>query len=76
MREQPSFTVAALYHFTQLGDLDNKKSRLELLCEKMQIRGTILLADEGINGTIAGNLSAIKDIVAHIKTWGVICFIY
>ena len=35
----------------------------------MQIRGTILLADEGINGTIAGNLSAIKDIVAHIKTW-------
>ena len=69
MREQPSFTVAALYHFTQLGDLDNKKSRLEFLCEKMQIRGTILLADEGINGTIAGNLSAIKDIVAHIKTW-------
>ena len=69
MREQHFFTVAALYNFTHLDDLVNKKSELDAICEEMQIRGTILLAEEGVNGTIAGDLRAIESIIGHIEAW-------
>jgi len=69
MREQHFFTVAALYNFTHIDDLVNKKDELDTICEEMQIRGTILLAEEGVNGTIVGDLRAIEFIIAHIKTW-------
>ena len=37
------------------------------LCREQDIRGTLLLATEGINGTIAGNESAVETILGHIR---------
>ena len=54
-----TFTVAALYHFTSLPDYKNLKSPLSDMCELLEIKGTILLASEGINGTVAGTDIAI-----------------
>ena len=44
--------VAALYQFTEIYDLNNKKKDLLSLCKSRDVRGTLILAIEGINGTI------------------------
>ncbi|KQT85726.1 rhodanese-related sulfurtransferase [Aurantimonas sp. Leaf443] len=48
------FQVAAFYRFVPLSGLPALKTRLETLCRAQAIRGTILIAQEGINGTVAG----------------------
>ena len=62
-------TVAALYHFTNLNNLLDKQSDLEIICKNNSILGTLLLATEGINGTIAGSTQGIQIVVDHIKNW-------
>ena len=62
-------TVAALYHFTNLNNLLDKQSDLEIISKNNSILGTLLLATEGINGTIAGSTQGIQIVVDHIKNW-------
>ena len=59
------FVVAALYKFVLLDDIDGLRQALQQLCDKNQILGTILLAEEGINGTIA----APRDGMALFLNW-------
>lgn len=47
-------TIAAFYHFAPLARPGDLQPRLRALCNQAQLRGTILLAPEGINGTMAG----------------------
>src|SRR4051812_15660119 len=60
-------SVAALYRFTRLEDAASLCAPLERLCRMERIRGTLLLASEGINGTIAGSPEAIALVLAHIR---------
>ena len=60
--------VAALYHFTRFENPSALKPGLLDLCEREGVRGTLLLAQEGINGTIAGNEAAIDTVLAHIRS--------
>ncbi len=60
--------VCALYHFVQLEDFENLKPPLLELMEKHTVRGTLLLAKEGINGTIAGSRKGIDAILEHIQS--------
>ncbi len=62
-----AFTVAALYHFTSLPDYKNLKSPLSNMCELLKIKGTILLASEGINGTVAGTDFAIMQLIEYLQ---------
>jgi UPF0176 protein len=62
------YTIAALYHFTRFSDLAGLKVPLLHLCEQHQIKGTLLLAHEGINGTIAGSRDGIDAVVAHLRS--------
>jgi len=62
-----TFTVVAFYHFTNLHDYKNLKSPLLDMCELLGIKGTILLASEGINGTIAGTNIAIKQLMEYLQ---------
>lgn len=59
MKTPDSIVVAALYHFTRLPNYADLQAPLRDLCEDNGIKGTLLLADEGINGTVAGNRTAI-----------------
>lgn len=59
--------VAALYHFTRLSDPEALRAPLARLCCGQGVRGTLLLAPEGINGTIAGTRTAIDAVLAHIR---------
>ncbi len=63
-----SFTVAALYRFARFPDPDTLRSPLRALCEAEAVRGSLLLAPEGINGTIGGPEAGIAKVVAHIRT--------
>jgi len=62
-----TFCVAALYHFTRLRDYENLKAPLLSLCQMLDIKGTILLAYEGINGTVAGSDKAIRDLMNFLQ---------
>ncbi len=59
--------VAALYHFTPLDDLPALRLRLIELCGTQHTKGTLLLAREGINGTIAGSDAGIAAVIAALR---------
>ncbi|MEO0634674.1 MAG: rhodanese-related sulfurtransferase [Pseudomonadota bacterium] len=61
------FTIAALYHFTRFADPAAIKPPLVDLCRAKEIKGSLLLAPEGINGTVAGPRAGIDALVAHIR---------
>lgn len=62
------FTVAALYHFTRFDDPAALRGPLLDLCKSQNIGGTLLLAREGINGTIAGSRSGIDAVLKHLRS--------
>lgn len=62
-----SYTVAALYHFTRFGDPQAIATDLKALCAHLRTCGTLIVAGEGINGTVAGDGDAIAALVAHIR---------
>ena len=60
--------VAALYRFARFPDPAGLRAPLLDLCAANAVKGTLLLAREGINGTIAGPEHGIAAVVAHIRT--------
>ena len=62
-----SYCVTALYHFTRLADYEQLKTPLQNMCEMLGIKGTLLLAYEGINGTIAGTDDTINQLLDFLK---------
>jgi len=62
-----TFTVAALYKFAPFDDPAALRQPLLDLCAAQGVKGTLLLAREGINGTIAGPEAGIAAVVAHIR---------
>lgn len=60
--------VAALYRFTPFEDPAALRPGLEAVCRAHGIRGTLLLAGEGINGTISGPRSGIMATIEHIRS--------
>ena len=61
------YTIAALYHFTRFSDPDALRGPLLDLCLAQEVKGSLLLAREGINGTIAGPRAGIDAVLAHIR---------
>jgi UPF0176 protein len=61
-----SVQVAALYQFAPVPDPEAVRDQLAALCGD-EVRGTLLIAHEGINGTIAGPADAVARVVAGIR---------
>jgi UPF0176 protein len=59
--------VAALYLFVRLPDYQEIAPRLKAHCDEFDIKGTLLLAEEGINGTVSGSRSAIDGLINFLK---------
>jgi len=59
--------IVALYRFTRLHDCEAIRGALARACCSQGVKGTLLLAGEGINGTIAGSPEAIDHVLAHIR---------
>lgn len=62
-----SIVVAALYCFTPLPDYRERRDPLRAVCEAAGVRGSLLLASEGINGTIAGSRSGLDAVLEHLR---------
>lgn len=70
MRSEPSaprFLTAALYRFVDLPDFAGLREPLLACCEAHGVKGTLLLAREGINGTIAGPEAGVHAVLAHLR---------
>ncbi len=61
------YLVAALYKFAPLTDLATQKETLDGICAEHEVKGILLLASEGINGTIAGSSTAIHHVLTYIR---------
>jgi UPF0176 protein len=59
--------VAALYQFAALPDYRQLREPLRALCSDLGLKGSILLAGEGINGTVAGDGAAIDALLAELQ---------
>ncbi|MCX7084498.1 MAG: rhodanese-related sulfurtransferase [Methylococcales bacterium] len=63
----PAIVVCALYKFVALNDYQDLRLPLHNEMEKLDIRGTLLLANEGINGTVAGSNDGINRLLTWLK---------
>ena len=59
--------VAALYQFVPLPDFRSLREPLRALSNALGLKGTLLLASEGINGTVAGDDAAIDTFIAELR---------
>lgn len=66
----PPFQVASFYKFVPLPHYQDWQQPLFQHCQTLTIKGTILLASEGINGTIAGTPTALQAVMSYLHTWG------
>ena len=63
----PEVRVAAFYRFTRFAHPTGMRAPLLAACRTNDVRGTVLIASEGINGTIAGPPAGIEAVLAHIR---------
>ncbi|RUS97504.1 UPF0176 protein [Dulcicalothrix desertica PCC 7102] len=63
-----TLVVAAFYKFTKLPDFAQMQDPLLAFCTVQGIKGTILLAPEGINGTIAGERNSIDAVLSYLRS--------
>jgi UPF0176 protein len=59
--------VAAFYQFAALPDFRELREPLRAICAELKLRGSVLLAHEGINGTLAGRPAAIAALVEELR---------
>jgi UPF0176 protein len=65
-----TYQVAAFYQFAALPDFPELREPLRVLCAGLGLRGSVLLAHEGINGTLAGEAEAIGELVGQLRGGG------
>lgn len=64
----PNFLTAALYKFVALPDFRELQAPLLACCNAHDVKGTLLLAEEGINGTIAGSTEGIEAVLDYLRS--------
>ena len=60
--------VCALYKFVSLEDFESMREPLLKVMQENEVRGTLLLAVEGINGTVAGSRAGIDTLIQYLKS--------
>ena len=61
------YLTAALYQFVPLPDCAALQATLQQFCDQAQVKGTLLLATEGINGTISGEETAVRRVLQYLR---------
>ena len=65
---QETYLTTTMYHFVSLPHFKTLREPLLNFCISREIKGTLLLADEGINGTLAGSAKSILELLNYLKT--------
>ena len=81
--------VASFYRFISISNLNNIQQRLLTLCKDLNLLGTILLAEEGFNGSLSGTEDSILEVFQWLEEelsltkkihysvrWGNVCLLY
>jgi UPF0176 protein len=63
-----SFIVATFYHFFDFPNAADMRAPLLAELKRLNIKGSLLIAPEGINGTLAGTRNAIDRYLSHLET--------
>jgi UPF0176 protein len=61
------YQVAAFYQFADLPDFRELREPLRAICAGLELKGSVLLADEGINGTLAGGAEAVAALIEQLR---------
>jgi len=64
---QHAYLITAMYHFANLPYFKTLREPLLQFCVSHDIKGTLLLANEGINGTLAGSEKSILELLDFLK---------
>jgi UPF0176 protein len=64
----PRYLITALYHFTSLPDFRDLKEPIYQKCREHEVMGTLLLAEEGINGTISGPEQGLRAVLDYLRS--------
>jgi UPF0176 protein len=67
------YKVTAFYQFAALPDFRDLREPLRQFCASLRLKGSVLLAREGINGTLAGDSEAIDRLVTEIRQGDLFC---
>jgi UPF0176 protein len=67
IKQAMPYKVAAFYQFAALPDFRQLREPIRALCARLGLRGSVLLAEEGINGTLAGRPGAIDEVVGDLR---------
>lgn len=70
LSQSPRVTVLSFYRFVALSDLEKIRTELLDLCRENGISGTFILAEEGINATVAGPREGIEKLLVRLKSDG------
>jgi len=68
MKLEKKFVVVALYHFVHLDDVEALRMSLLEICSDNRLIGTILIAEEGLNATIAGKRNGIDNLLSYLAS--------
>jgi len=60
--------ICALYKFTRLDDFETIQGPLKGFLDSLSVKGTLLLAREGINGTISGNQANLEKVLEYLQS--------
>ncbi len=66
-RSEP-FVVATFYHFVELADYKLMRPAIVDFCNSHDLKGIILLAEEGINATIAGSRTSVDALLSYLRS--------
>lgn len=61
------YLIAALYKFSPLENFEEMRDPLKAFCVARDIRGSLLLAKEGINGTVCGPEYGVRELLEHLR---------
>ncbi len=59
--------VVSLYRFLDLKDPESFRDQLKALCDEQRLLGTVLVATEGFNGTLAGSEESVRTVMNWIR---------
>ncbi len=62
-----TFLIYSFYRFTNISNIKKIKKQLDLFLLKGNIKGTVLIAKEGINGTLSGHETDLQNCIKYIK---------
>jgi UPF0176 protein len=63
----PDFTVILFYKYVPIVDPENVRDTQRLICQKLNLKGRIIVAEEGINATIEGTQESIEKYIVELS---------